>query len=327
MPDLTEPTMSQDDLTSFLRVIPPDNRTWQTFDDKRLDNSQPRRSRLLSRVLSGSLARVEPTLRSLNAPDVGAGVYISGNFTDGFGRRTHNITRIAAVVADMDNGLPPSFPLAPTIIVETSPGKFQTWWGLDDGDTLTVADHRCVHDRLVRDYGADPRATGIARVYRVPGFWHLKGEPFLVRIAGRTLRHVERQALLAAFPPIPPPALKDFSRHRETARSRSIFATGLDRFVAPLQTIPADDYTTWITVGLALHAESGGRSDGLAMWDTWSAGSEKYLPGECATRWATFKTSAGSMATGGKIFWFAARHGWRRSLVDSLDDRFESRKR
>ena len=176
--------MSQDDLTTFLRVIRPDNRTWQTFDDKRLDSGKPRRSRSLARVLAGSLASVEPELGCLNAPDVGAGVYITGNLTNGFGRRTHNITRIAAVVADMDNGLPPSFPLAPTIIVETSPGKFQAWWVLDDDDTLTAAEHRDVHALLVQDFGADHRATGIARVYRVPGFWHLKGEPFLVRIAG-----------------------------------------------------------------------------------------------------------------------------------------------
>jgi hypothetical protein len=313
MPDLPEPTMSQDDLTAFLLVIPPDNRTWQTFDDKRRDNSQPRRSRLLSRVLSGSLARVEPTLRSLNAPDVGAGVYISGNFTDGFGRRTHNITRIAAVIADLDNGLPPAFPLAPSIIVETSPGKFQAWWTLDDNDTLTVTEHRDVRARLVHDYGADPRATGIARVYRVPGFWHLKGEPFLVRVAGGAMRPVDKSSLLAALPPLPPLAPTRVSGQCTRPHAGDFGNFGLKRFSAPLEAIPADEYGTWITVGLALHAETGGGSDGLALWDAWSAASAKYWPGECATRWVTFKPT-GNLATGGKIFWLAGRHGWRRSV-------------
>jgi Primase C terminal 2 (PriCT-2)/RepB DNA-primase from phage plasmid len=318
--------MTQDDLSTFLRVIPPHNRTWQTFDDKRFDNGQPRRSRCLSRILIGSLANVEPVLRRLNAPNVGAGVYISGNVTDGFGRSTNNITRIAAVIADMDNGLPSSFPLVPTIVVETSPGKFQSWWVLDDGETLTVTEHRHLHTRLVHEYGADPRATGIARVYRVPGFWHLKGEPFLVRVVGGAMRPVSQAALVTAFPPIsqqermmwPPPAPAFASAHR---------APGLDRLAAPLQAIPADDYATWIAVGLALHAESGGGSDGLALWDAWSDSSAKYWPGDCASRWASFKTPAGNLATGGKIFWLAARHGWRRSASSGSCHQYDVRKR
>ena len=319
--------MTQDDLTNFLRVIPPDNRTWQTFDDKRLATGQPRRSHQLPRVLSGPLASVELTLRCLNAPDVGAGVYITGNLTDGFGRRTHNITRIVAVVADMDNGLPCSFPLAPTIIVETSPSKFQCWWAFDDGDALTLAEHRNVHARLVRDYGADPRATGIARVYRVPGFWHLKREPFLVRVVGGTMRPVDKATLMSAFPSNPPPVpTRDPFRYTPLS-CVDVGKTGLDRLAAPLEAIPVDDYGSWISVGLALHAESGGSSDGLAMWDAWSAGSAKYCPGECAIRWATFKPSIGSLATGGKIFWLAGRHGWRPSDSERTGHRYGVRKR
>lgn len=294
--------MSESDLTTFLRAILPDQRTWQTFDDKRAVSGLPRRDRRLARVLHGSLDGVEPTLRWLNTPEVGAGVYITGNYTDGYGRATRNIKRIVTVVADLDHGLPPTLPLQPTLIVETSPGKYQAWWSLADGDALTHDEHRNMHGRLVADYGADPRASGIARVYRVPGFWHLKGEPFLVRIAGGTLRHVDRNSLLSAFLPMPSRAVKDFLPPRATVPSRSTFAIGLDRFAAPLQAIPTDDYATWITVGLSLHAESGGASDGLAMWDAWSAGSSKHWLGECAARWATFKLVTNHPVTGGKIF-------------------------
>lgn len=303
--------MTGPDLTTFQRVIAPDQRTWQTFDDKRLAGGAPRRNRRLARLLHGSLDGVEPMLRWLNAPEVGAGVYITGNHTDGYGRATRNITRIVAVVADLDHGLPSGLPLPPSLIVESSPCKFQAWWSLADEDALSPEEHRSIHERLVADYGADPRASGIARVYRVPGFWHLKREPFLVRIAGGTLRHVDKSSVLSAFQPIPPPAAMQSSPARVMLSSRPAFATGLDRFVRPLQVIPADDYTIWITVGLALHAESGGGSDGLAMWDSWSAGSTKHWPGECAARWATFKPTGTTPATGGKIFWLAMRHGWR----------------
>ena len=198
--------MTQDDLATFLRIIPPDRRTWQTFDDRWLASGAPRRDRRLARVLHGSLSAIEATLRHLNAPEIGAGIYISGNHTDGRGRRTRNITRIVAVIADLDHGLPPSFPLPPTLLVETSPDKFQAWWTLAGEDALTHEQHRDIHARLVADYGADPRASGVARVYRVPGFWHLKRGPFRVRIAGGTQRAVDGPTLLAAFPALPPPA-------------------------------------------------------------------------------------------------------------------------
>jgi hypothetical protein len=298
--DLAEPTMTQDDLTTFLCVIPPDNRTWQSFDDKRLDNGQPRRSRYLARVLTDPLSSVEPTLRRLNTPELGAGVYISGNLTDGYGRASHNITRIVTVIADLDHGLPPTLPVPPTFIIETSPGKFQAWWHLDGDDALNDQEHRDIHARLVADYGADPRAAGIARVYRVPGFWLLKGEPFLVRIVGGGMRPVDKATLVTAFPPIPSPAPTGAPPRNTPPRAVDFSNAGLDRFAAPLQAIPADNYGTWITVGLAQHAETGGGSDGLALWDAWSAASAKYWPGECATRWVTFKPTGPNLATGGK---------------------------
>ena len=311
--DLAEPTMTQDDLSTFLRVIPPDDRTWQTFDD----NASTTASRDGAAIWRASSQVPSPASSRLCAASTRRtsvlASTLSGNLTDGFGRRTHNITRIAAVVADMDNGLPTSFPLAPTIIVETSPDKFQCWWAIDDGGKFTAAEHRDIHARLVHGYGADPRATGIARVYRVPGFWHLKGEPFLVRVVGGAMRPIDKAALLAAFPPIPSPTPTGAPLRNTPPRAVDFGNSSLDRFTAPLQVIPADNYATWITIGLALHAESGGGSDGLALWDAWSAASAKYWPGECPTRWATFKPSTGNLATGGKIFWLAAQHGWRRS--------------
>lgn len=300
------------DLDTFLRLVPPEARVWQTFDDKRFAGGRARRKPGIARVLHGSRAGVEPILRRLNAPDVGAGVYITGNLTDGFGRRTHNITRITTVVADMDKGMPASFALPPTIIVETSSGKFQVWWILNDRDTLTSTEHGDTHARLILKYAADHRASGVARVYRVPGFWHLKGDPFLVRMSGGTLRPMDKRTLLSAFPPISLAAAPLFSPQASRLSASKFSGGDLDRITDPLRAIPADDYSIWITVGLALFAESCGGSAGLAVWDTWSAKSSKYRPGECALRWATFKAPTNKPATGGKIFWLATRHGWRR---------------
>ena len=208
------------------------------------------------------------------------------------------------MVADLDHGLPPNLPLPPTLIDETSPDKFQAWWTLRHEDAPTHQQYHDIHARLVADHGADPRASGVARVYRVPGFWHLKSQPFRVRIAGGTLRPVNEATLLAVFPPLPTPEPAPLPARRVVLQGRDGSSAGLGRLVEPLQAIPPDDYAIRIAVGLALHAETGGGTVGLAMWDAWSAGSAKYWPAECAARW-------GNLATGGKIFWLAVRHGWR----------------
>ena len=47
----------------------------------------------------------------------------------------------------------------------------------------------------------------------------------------------------------------------------------------------ADNYESWLHVGMALH-ELG--NDGLIAWDSWSKQSEKYVPGACAKKWLSF---------------------------------------
>jgi hypothetical protein len=47
-------------------------------------------------------------------------------------------------------------------------------------------------------------------------------------------------------------------------------SNSLDRFSEPLKHIPADDRDTWLSVGMALHHESGGSDTGFAMLSEWS---------------------------------------------------------
>lgn len=73
---------------------------------------------------------------------------------------------------------------------------------------------------------------------------------------------------------------------------------------ALLDKLPAewcDEHDRWIKVGMALHFEFAGHPDALALWDAWSAGSDKYSPGHPenspAARWLTFGKRSGPMAT------------------------------
>jgi putative DNA primase/helicase len=66
-----------------------------------------------------------------------------------------------------------------------------------------------------------------------------------------------------------------------------------------------------IRVGQALHHESGGSAEGLAMFDAWCATcDEKWALGWAADKWTSFR---GTGITGGTIFALAEQRGWRKS--------------
>lgn len=292
------------DLARFLALVPPQHRTWQTYDDRRLADGRPRRDRRLSRKRHGGYHTHADLFARLNAPDIGAAVTITINHTDGRGRRTVNITRIAAIAADIDRALP-DLPLDPGLVIETSPGRHQVWWPLDDASTLTPEHHVGIMSALVATHGADAGAIDIARVLRVPSFFNNKASPFRVRIIGGTQSRSTGAALIDAFPapvtlPTPPVAATTVTPTPPA---------GLGTLAAPLAALPADDYRIWITVGAALHGETCGSSDGLTLWKSWSSTSAKYDAAVCDARWSTFRNPH-RVARAGKIFWLAAQHGF-----------------
>lgn len=52
-----------------------------------------------------------------------------------------------------------------------------------------------------------------------------------------------------------------------------------------------DDYHRWITVGMALHHQFNGSSQGLDLWDAWSQLGAKYDPKAVQKRWKTFEAN------------------------------------
>lgn len=72
--------------------------------------------------------------------------------------------------------------------------------------------------------------------------------------------------------------------------------TLLTSVINELPEIVANDYTNWLTVGMACFNE------GLTMafWDEWSRKSNKYKASECARKWHSFKDSTITQAT----LWF-----------------------
>ncbi|WP_293914229.1 DNA-primase RepB domain-containing protein [Deinococcus sp.] len=170
--------------------------TFQTFDDR------PGKDRTLSRVLY-DLAE----LADLNRR--GAGVFLMVNEGDGQGRKAGNVTRIRAYCADFDGSpLPEVWPLSPCLTLETSPGKYHTYWILAEGESVpldnTAFDRQ--QEAIAQAVGAQPNdCKGLSRVMRMPGYLHQKGEPVLSRLVSCTGERFTLAQIQAAYPvPIKP---------------------------------------------------------------------------------------------------------------------------
>ena len=179
--------------------------------------------------LRSSVQLCDFAARDANAK--GYGIFVVVNRTDGEGVKDKNIIDVRAVFTDFDDGIPAPerFALPPTMIVETSPGKAQYYWLVDDD--MSPDQFKGIVARLVKDYGADANAKDLARVLRVPGFMHTKGEPTPVKlIFPKPDEPVTRYAthrLLKAFPPLqsekkkaPPTIPANFSKVYGVAATR-----------------------------------------------------------------------------------------------------------
>lgn len=151
--------------------------TFQTFDDKGKDPS-------LAKHKSAQFEQIESQLLDYNKR--GAGIFFTVNETDGKGRKAENITKVRAVFLDLDG--PESrerlsqvlaSKTAPSLVVESSPGKFHCYWLCE---VVMKSKWPAIQKALAAKFGGDPAVSDIARVMRLPGFFHNKDKPYLTRI-------------------------------------------------------------------------------------------------------------------------------------------------
>jgi putative DNA primase/helicase len=92
-------------------------------------------------------------------------------------------------------------------------------------------------------------------------------------------------------------------------RDLSLAAEAL-RSITPL----AGQYDSWLKVGMALRELGDG---GLTLWDAWSKEcADKYQPGVCAEKWATFAPASDVNGERIPLVWLfekAQKAGWKRS--------------
>jgi RepB DNA-primase from phage plasmid len=169
------------DAEAFLSALDPSATRWtfQTFDDnkkraKEYKKKHKRGDPKFTRIIHGSLDRRWDELVELNQR--GCGVFTTINETDFRGRETENIVRVRAAFVDMDGApFPEKLHLTPTIIVESSPGRWHIYWRVKD---CPLGRFESIQKQLAKHYKSDPGIHDLPRVMRLPGFFHRKAEPF-----------------------------------------------------------------------------------------------------------------------------------------------------
>lgn len=177
----------------FLDCLGPGEKfTFQTFDDKKNQLGHVAHggcvARSLSRVFHGTLGQHATTLEELNA--AGAGIFVMVNKGDGLrheGKRTcrtnDNISRVRALFVDLDGA--PLGPVtgserSPHVVIESSPKRWHAYWLVSDCSLIEFSQ---LQQAIARKFDGDPKVCDLARVMRLPGFYHQKQrQPFLTRL-------------------------------------------------------------------------------------------------------------------------------------------------
>ena len=171
----------------------PGKKTIQTFDD------HGENKRLIRVIHFDKLTEtMERHLKNMNTD--GAGVYMSINETDGKGRCAVNVKRVRAVFADLDGApLEPTLEYHPSLIVESSPGRYHAYWFAQD---VPLNGFTALQKNIIRMFKGDPSVHDLSRVLRVPGFFHQKSKiPFLSRVCGGSGDMFSYRDLVSFFPP------------------------------------------------------------------------------------------------------------------------------
>lgn len=137
-------------------------------------------------------------IESLN--DKGYGIYFTVNKFPKGSRIKSQCLRVRAVwVEDDDTGeLVKDWPLPPSIIVNSSEGKYHYYWLTS---TKKYNEFELVMQTMVDKYNCDKKARDISRVMRLPETYHHKSKKRKVEIVGGSFKKYKWEVIKTAFPP------------------------------------------------------------------------------------------------------------------------------
>ena len=175
--------MTQHPALEFLRHLDPSPDVQiniEHYTDLPKGEKKPKPDPLSGRYANLTLDEVNALLPELHAiNEKGAGIFVARNQCTSH-RSEPNVSRIRGVHADMDDVTEAQLDavmavLQPSIIVQSSgPNRYQLYWQLAEGETLTKAETKAINQCLAEYHGADSAAVDVSRLLRLPGFKHMK---------------------------------------------------------------------------------------------------------------------------------------------------------
>ena len=131
-------------------------------------------------IAAGKFLTLVSKLEEHNRQD--RGIFYTVNYG---GHEDKLITRINAQYVEMDDRpideqmrLIEAFPLKPSFIIQTRK-SLHTYWLMDKN--AKVEDFRTIQRGLIKHFGGDPSIVNESRVMRLPGFYHCKEDPIMVK--------------------------------------------------------------------------------------------------------------------------------------------------
>lgn len=168
--------MQSKDFIQALTGSPDTILNWRVINDREKGD--------LAKNFRGSFDQVLPILTQYNQNYWG--IFFSVNEMDGVGNELANVQFIRSHVADLDNTFASNAmlekaiasELPPHLMVRTSENKFHIYWLTQpyQGNEF----YTCQQRKFNNLYDADKSIIDATRVMRMPGFYHCKGEPFLI---------------------------------------------------------------------------------------------------------------------------------------------------
>ena len=171
----------------FLNILDPNTKafTFQTFPEFKTEDKNLMRS--LTKVFHGTFDEFKAKLGALN--NFGAGIFVMVNEGDGIiheGEKSCrcevNITKVRALYVDLDGApLKPAlyYKATHSMVISTSPNRYHAYWLTDDCPLEQFTLHQ---KALLTQLNGDPSVCDLPRVMRLPGFYHMKQEPIMVKI-------------------------------------------------------------------------------------------------------------------------------------------------
>jgi hypothetical protein len=196
--------------------------------------------------------------------------------------------------------------LPPHIVVESSPERWHCYW-LVEG--MALEDFRAVQKAIIGRFNSDPSVHDLPRVMRLPGFFHCKEKPFLIRI------FETRDA-----PPYPARVFERAKVEKHTPGEQDkITLLDMWKAASALEVIPNDDldWHEWNRIGMAVWRATGGSEYGFKAFDTFSAKSSKYNPRLTRQVWKGYRRSPPNKLGIGTLIFLAnqAAPDWREKMV------------